>query len=78
MCEIFTQSKNYHENSAITEILAGEPGFAAKLNVARKAPESVGLPVANLASWTTAVAKKQPLRFRCRARGGRTVMRGFF
>lgn len=44
--------------------MTGEPGFPAKLKVARNAPETLGLPVANLATWTMSVANG--LGFACR------------
>lgn len=41
------------------KILAGEPGFAAKLNVIPKSLKTLMLPVANLATWTMSVANGQ-------------------
>ncbi|MEQ8447718.1 MAG: hypothetical protein RIB57_17695 [Pelagibacterium sp.] len=41
------------------EGLAGEPGFAAKLNMSLKSLKTLMSPVANLATWTMSVANGQ-------------------
>lgn len=44
---------------SIEELLAGEPGFPAKLNMTRKSLKTLKSSVANLATWTMSVANGQ-------------------